>query len=218
MVTGHTNGGTVGLSERAPAGPDLEPSTRSLVRRGLLGDRSAFERLFLRILPRLRRWAHGRLPRRARSIGDTADIMQDAAVRVWRQIGSLRVDRCGDLEAYIRQAALNRIRDEARRVGRRPDDEPINFDLADSSPSPLQLALGQELFNRQQDSFSRLAPDEREILIARFEFGYKYEQIATLMAKPSAAAARMAVNRILERLRGQADGGRPELDPREHSG
>jgi RNA polymerase sigma-70 factor, ECF subfamily len=219
MVTGHPNGETVGPSERTPGGSNFEASTRSLVRRGLLGDRWAFERLFERILPGLRRWVHGRLPRRARGTGDTADIVQDAAMRVWRQLGSLRVDRSGDLEAYIRQAARNRIRDEARRLGRRPDDEPINLDLPEDSPSPLEQVLGQELFNRQRESFSRLAPDEREILIARFEFGYKYEQIAALMGKPSAAAARMAVNRLLERLRGQADGGRSEaFDPSEHSG
>jgi RNA polymerase sigma-70 factor (ECF subfamily) len=153
----------------------------------------------------LRRWAHGRLPRGARNVSDTADVIQDAAVGVWRRLDGLRLDRPGDLDAYIRQAVQNRLHDEARRTRTRPESAPIDADLPDGSPSPLERTVRRELFERHSELLNQLSPQDREMLIARFEFGYSYEQIAALLSKPSAAAARMAVNRVLERLRRPAE-------------
>jgi RNA polymerase sigma-70 factor (ECF subfamily) len=47
---------------------------------------------------------------------------------------------------------------------------------------------------------SRLRPDDREVVIARVEMDMSYEEIAQLLGKPSADAARMAVHRALLRL------------------
>ena len=180
-----------------------QASTRSLLRRGRLGDREALDRLFGRLLLGVRRWAHGRLPRGARDLHDTADLVQDAAVGVWRHLDHINLERPGDLDAYVRQAVRNRIRDEARRVGRRPDAVPIDLDLElqDDSPSPLDRALTRDALTNRDALWVRLSSDERELLVARFQFGYSYEEIARLMSRPSSAAARMAVNRLVLRLR-----------------
>jgi RNA polymerase sigma factor (sigma-70 family) len=205
MDTSKGNGKMVAPSGPGLAQGNLEPSTKSLLRRGRSGDRRALDYLFGRVLSRLRGWAHGRLPRGARNVSDTADVIQDAAAGVWRRLDGLRLDRPGDLDAYIRQAVQNRIHDEARRTRTRPDSVPVDDDLPDTSPSPLECTVRRELFERREELFSLLSPQEREMLIARFEFGYSYEQIAVLLSKPSAAAARMAVNRVLERIRRPAE-------------
>jgi RNA polymerase sigma factor (sigma-70 family) len=183
-------------------------STRSLLRRGRLGDDMALNRLFGRVVLRLRRWAHGRLPSGARGSLETADVVQDAAAGVWRRLDGLRLERSGDLEAYIREAVRNRIHDESRRLARRPLSVPLDADIADPSPLPVDCVLRQQVFAGRQHLFCQLRPEEREILIARFEFGYSFDEIAILMSKPSAAAARMALNRILDRLRDVPAAGR----------
>jgi RNA polymerase sigma factor (sigma-70 family) len=132
---------------------------------------------------------------------DTADVVQDAAIRVWRRLDHIRVERPGDLDAYLRQAARNRIRDEARRIGRRPELTSLDVEPADGSPSPLDAVIADELLARDAGTWGRLTPEDRELLVARFQFGYSYEEVARLMARPSAAAARMAVNRVVARLR-----------------
>ena len=56
--------------ESGKPGPE---TTFSLVVRARGGDRAALDELCLRYLPRLRRWAHGRLPAWTRQAIDTED-------------------------------------------------------------------------------------------------------------------------------------------------
>jgi RNA polymerase sigma factor (sigma-70 family) len=178
-----------------------QASTKTLVRRGRMGDQFALDRLFSRLMGALRRWAHGRLPTRARDLGDTVDVVQDAALGVWRRLDHLELETTGDLEAYVREAVRNRIRDEARRLQRRPDPVALDSRMPDGLPSPLEQAANQQAWKQYQVTFSQLREDEREAIVARFELGYTYDEVAALLRKPSAAAARMTVNRALDRLK-----------------
>jgi RNA polymerase sigma-70 factor (ECF subfamily) len=175
-------------------------STRSLIRRGRSGDRSALDRLFGRIVGPVRRWAHGRLPTNARRYTDTVDVVQDAALGVWRRLDHLDVTSPGDLEAYLRQAARNRILDEARRAARTPGVEPLDSNQPAAGLLPDEMAIGDEAIRRYRTALSQLSADERACLVARIELGYSYEETALLLDKASPAAARMAVNRAHQRL------------------
>ena len=58
------------------------------------GDDRTLEPLFARYLPRLRRWASGRLPRWVRDAGDTQDLVQDTLLSVLSEsMGSNRALR-----------------------------------------------------------------------------------------------------------------------------
>ena len=98
-------------------------STFYLIARVRAGDREALERLFARHLPPLQRWARGRLPKWARQLTDTDDLVQDALVQTFKRIDEFEPRRVGALQAYLRQAVLNRVRDEVRRKGRYPVTE-----------------------------------------------------------------------------------------------
>lgn len=176
-------------------------STKTLLRRGQAGDPSAFNRLFARLVPRLMRWTHGRLPRGARGMVDTRDVIQDAAFGAWRRADQIDLREPGDLEAYVRQAILNRIRDEARRLDRRPAPGLLTSTFPDDRPSTFEEVVGRELSARYEAASASLTADEREILVARLEFGYSYQQIADLLNKPSPDAARMATVRAVNRLK-----------------
>ena len=66
-------------------GRDTHSSFELLVR-AQDGDEAARNELCARYLPRLRRWAHGRLPVWAREHLDTEDIVQDTLLRSVRQL------------------------------------------------------------------------------------------------------------------------------------
>lgn len=96
---------------------DLE-STFDLIEKARDGDQEALEQLFARHLRPLKQWASGRLPRWARSLADTDDLVQDTLLQTFKRIDAFEPRRVGALQAYLRQAILNRVKDELRRRGR----------------------------------------------------------------------------------------------------
>ena len=175
-------------------------STIDLLARARNGETHAVDLLFERCLPALRRWARGRLPSRARDLADTQDLVQETVLHTLRRLDTFEPRHQGALQAYLRQALANRIRDELRRVSRRP--APIELDDAqpDESPTPLEHAIGREGMERYEAALQRLRPPDREAIVARFELQQSYEEVAVALGKPNADAARMAVTRALARL------------------
>lgn len=175
-------------------------SSLDLLQRAKAGDESALNELIARYLPRLERWASGRLPRWARDITDTQDLVQETLIRTFRRIEAFDAQGAGALQGYLRQAILNRIRDELRRAGRRPAPEPVDSAIEDEGISPLEAAIGAEAVGRYDRALARLRDEDREAVIARVELDCTNEEIAAMLGKPSANAARMAVSRALVRL------------------
>ena len=97
-----------------------DESTIELVLKARDGDRGAVQALLQRCLPEVRRWAHGRLPAHARDALDTGDLVQEAALRLLKRVDDFEPRHVGAMQAYLKQSIINRIRDEIRRVGRRP--------------------------------------------------------------------------------------------------
>ena len=175
-------------------------TTVDLVARVKSGDRDALDRLCSRFLPGLRRWASGRLPRWTRDLMDTDDVVQETVVRAMNRIGAFEARHEGALQAYLRQAVVNRIRDEVRRATRAPEAVGLNDNLSDHAASPLEEAIGHEALERYEAALGRLKPEEREAIVARIEMEWSYHEVAQALGKPSADAARMAVSRALLRL------------------
>lgn len=171
-----------------------------LLERVRQGDREALELLLRRYVPALRRWAHGRLPAWARDLADTEDLVQDTVFRTLQHLKTFQSRGDGSLQAYLRQAVLNRIRDECRRVGRRPRMGEIDESLAADAMSPLEAAVGVQAVERYEAALQRLRPADREMVVARIEMGFSYAEIAVMLGRPSADAARVAVARALVRL------------------
>jgi RNA polymerase sigma-70 factor (ECF subfamily) len=175
-------------------------STIDLIARARAGDERAVERLFQLHFHPLRRWASGRLPKWARSLADTDDLVQETLIRTFRRIEEFEPRRVGALQAYLRQAVLNRIRDELRQKGRAPAAGELDDVKADSAESPLELAIGGEAVERYEKALAALRPEEREVIIGRVEMGYTYQELADVLGKPSSEAARKAAERALIRL------------------
>ena len=176
-------------------------STIELLDRYKRGDNEAVSLLVERSLPPLKRWARGRLPDWARSLAETQDRVQDAVIRAIPHLKHFEARHPGALQAYLRQAIANHIRDEIRKVNSRP---PIGGDLPESKvdpgPSPLERAIGRERLDRYDAALAKLRPVEREAIVARLELQQSYEEVALALGKPSADAARMLVARAVKNL------------------
>ena len=184
----------------SPQDPEEWDSTIHILERARAGDYSAGRMLLERALPHLRRWTHGRIPSYGRGPADTEDVVQDAVLQALKHIDVFEHRSVGALQAYLRQAVVNGIRDVVRRVKRRGVPVEPPEDLENADPSPLEQAIMRERSEHFVEALQRLRPSDRQAIIWRVELGYSHEEIARRLGKPSAAAARMAVGRALTRL------------------
>jgi RNA polymerase sigma factor (sigma-70 family) len=186
----------LGSPQDAPGGE----TTQDLLARARKGDRASVDALFERCLPALRRWARGRLPQYARDLADTQDLVQETVMHTLHRLDAFEPRHQGALQAYLRQAVNNRIRDEIRRVQRRPVPVELQDVHADVGASPLERAIGREGIERYEAAMARLRASDREAIVARMELQQSYEEVAVALGKPNANAARVAVTRALAKL------------------
>ena len=191
----------VAMAVLPSAGLDDHPprevsSTERLVLLARRGCRAARDALYERYLPRLRIWARGRLPRRARDGLSTSDLVQDALTNTLARLAHFTPTRDGAFRAYLRLAVDNRIKDEVRRVRRRP------FVDALSDAAPLDVDDPSRYLDRWIDyrmTLGRMRPSARRLIVGRLELGYSLKQLAH-MDGSTEEAVRKALKRALKRL------------------
>lgn len=190
------------MSDVAPplGGVTNAASSLTLIVRAREGDETARDELCARYLPRLRRWAHGRLPVWARDHLDTEDIVQDTLWQSVKQLQGFTPAHERAFCAYVCEALRNRVRDAVRRAVRKPAGEPLPADAQAGDPSPLEQAVGRETYGRYEAALGRLREPDRELVVARVELHLDYQEIADLCGRPTVSAARVAVSRALLRL------------------
>jgi len=195
---------TDGDRESTPGVSSIRPleTTASLLSRIRAGDGVARDRLLARYDAALRRWTHGRLPAYARDLLDTNDLVQNCLVKALDHMQGFEPRREGAFLAYLRRIILNQIRDEIRRVRRRPGHDPLEEDHIDVAPSPVQIAIGREKLEKYERALASLPEDQQEAIIMSVEMGFTHLQIAEALGSPTANAARMFVARALVRLAG----------------
>lgn len=177
--------------------------TIELVLSARQGDRMALEALLERCLPPLKRWAHGRLPAHARGGLDTGDLVQEAAIHVLARLDKFEPRHVGAMQAYLRICVINRIRDEIRRVGRRPESVELTSEPTADETSPLEAVIRAEAYERYRSALGKLRTRDREMVVARVEVQWSIQEIAQRFSMASLDAARVAVSRSLKRLTAQ---------------
>jgi RNA polymerase sigma-70 factor (ECF subfamily) len=205
-------GGRMTAPAKAPARfvatPGLTPQGREtaaetsfdLLLRARLGDPDAQNELYRRYLPRLNRWARGQLPHGARSVLDTGDVVQEVLIKVIKALPEFEPRHEGGFQGFLRLILTHKLCDVARRVKRRPPGEALDDAIPDGGLSPLERAIGCENRERYQAACRRLSPDDRQVIFARLELGFSYEEAAQALGKPTPNAARVATRRAMIRL------------------
>jgi RNA polymerase sigma-70 factor (ECF subfamily) len=175
-------------------------STIALLIQVKAGDSAALEILITRYRPRLIRWAHRRLPTWARDLSETDDLVHDTLLKTLRNLNGFTPEREGGFQHYLRLAIGNAVRDEIRRVCKRPAMTSLDPSQPSDAPSPLERAIGQRRLARYEAALDRLSFDEREAVIARLEFGFTHGELADALGKSTPDAARKVCHRALGRL------------------
>ena len=172
-------------------------STATLLSLLRQGDDSARDRLVARYLPMLRRWAHGRLPARARDLNDTHDLVQIPLLSALKNVEQFESRHEGALLAYLRTTLLNAIRGEIRRVGRAGVVESLPEDSGMVGAETPLPRLDSDQWLDYENALAKLPEIKREAVLLRLEFGMSYAEIASALDRPSEAAASMMVSRAL---------------------
>lgn len=164
------------------------------------GDRGALNHLVNRELPQLERFARGKIPAWARSATDTQDVVQNVLVRVLPRLSSWESEAPGALRAFLRKAVANHVVDEIRKARRRISSPELLEALPDPTPSPLAQAINAEALTELREALAQIPESDRRLLAARFASGYRYAQVAERLERPSANAARVGVERAIQRV------------------
>jgi RNA polymerase sigma-70 factor (ECF subfamily) len=174
--------------------------TEQLLRRIRGGEEAARQALYERCLPLLRRWAHGRLPQRARDIADTDDLVQITLMRALRHLDEFDANGSGSFLAYLRQILLNEVRSELRKRQHHADTVDIDtVPLIDESASVAEQLVGHERWRHYEQALAEIDRHDQALIVLRLEFGLAYPEIA-LETGSTANAVRMRVTRALKVL------------------
>jgi len=174
--------------------------TEELLRLIRAGDESAREGLYLRCLPLLTRWAHGRLPRGVRDVADTDDLVQVTLLRALKHLHEFETAGAGSFLAYLRQILLNEVRGEMRKRQVRGEQVPVeDVPLVDAQDSAIEQLVGRERLHAYESAVAELNKRQQELIVMRLEFGMSYPEIA-LETGDSPDSVRMALGRALKNL------------------
>ncbi len=135
-----------------------------------------------------------------RDLADTHDLVQDVMFEAFRRLECFEIRGQGAFIAYLRRALLNRVSNEIRRVSRRPASEALEENTASAAPSALDEVLGREAVEWSESALQALSESDRTAIVSRVELRCSYDEIAQILDKSNAAAARQAVSRALRRL------------------
>ena len=155
---------------------------RDLVGRARQGDREAFSQLIMQYQVPLYNMAL----RMVGSREDAADITQEAFLRGWEKIRSLRD---APFKSWLFQIAVNLCYDHfrrGRRYGVMPDEEQGGkiVGLGVAMPDPQERAEANERGRVVRESIEALDSDMRTALVLRDVNGMAYDEIARITGVP----------------------------------
>lgn len=181
-------------------GARVSSTSGATAERLVAGGFRAVAQLAVSLVPALRRWAHGRLPRRARRRCDTEDLLQEALLGALEHMDELRATSPNALQCYLRRSIQNRICNERRRASLGEVENLGALDFADRRASPARELEETEHRERFRRAVLRLEPRFQELLIGWLELGLSWQDLAGACGFSSADAARMAAKRAVYRV------------------
>ena len=181
--------------------------TVDLIVKAKQGDQQALGAVLERCLPPLTRWTHGKLPPVARESADTTVLVRQAVSNMLIHLDRFEPrEHVGAMQAYLRQSVLNDIRSRLRVVARRDLPRDQGDGLPPDEPDPLDQTIAQQSFESYRAALTRLRVRDRELIVARIESEWTFEEIRDHFAFRTTNAVRLALARALRRLRAILDG------------
>jgi RNA polymerase sigma-70 factor (ECF subfamily) len=164
---------------------------RETVERAIAGDHDAFARLAAAAIRRM----YGTARLIVRDDAAAEDATQEALVKAWRHLPSLRdPDR---FEAWLYRLLVNACRGQLRRPDRPSAIEVDVADLSRGSGDPEVVFADRDELER---GFRRLDADHRVVVILHFYRGYSVPEVAEIVGIPL-GTAKSRIHRATNLLR-----------------
>jgi RNA polymerase sigma-70 factor (ECF subfamily) len=182
-----------------------EQDVHRLLQRIAAGDLLAVHLFYRRVEPFLRGLARRWLDVRLRRHLDSNDVVQSVMRRIVGASTKARFEDEARALAWAATIVRNRIRAEARRAKSHRGEEPTTSIeesvLEGSTPSPVDSASNAEEVQALRTAMDALPEDEREAIVLHDFHELEFAQVAKVLKRPSADAARKLHARALARLR-----------------
>jgi RNA polymerase sigma-70 factor (ECF subfamily) len=183
------------------APPDAgEPE--DLLRRLRAGERAAFEELFARHRPYLRRFAEIRLDARLRARVDPSDVVQETYLEAFRRLANYLDQPPMPFRLWLRRIAQDRALKAqrhhlgtARRTVNREVPLPerssllLARQLLAAGSTPSQHLDHRALAGRLRQAVAQLPPTDREVILLRHFEGLSNQEVGYLLGIDPAAAS-----------------------------
>ena len=154
---------------------------------------------FLALYERHVRRIHGYVRLRIADPAAAEDVTSEVFLTALAKLGDFRGH--GSFGAWLFRIAQNKVRAAYRTAPEVEFDQDVHAEVA---PGPEEGLLWQERIAELRRLLAGLEPDAQDLLALRYGAGLPYDEIGPLL-NMSAGAARVAVHRILEDLRGRYD-------------
>ena len=190
--------------------------TRDQVHAAQSGDAEALNALFERYLPRVTRLVAARLGEQWVELASEEDLVQESFVDALKALRGGKVATDGDFCNWMAKCVQNNIRDQFRRAHagkrdrKRERPNPVLGEtfltetiLDADTPTPSQVALGNETEGRLEAALQGLGSVYREVISLRAYCGMSYREIAETMGLPSENTANVLFLRARAELRGR---------------
>jgi RNA polymerase sigma-70 factor (ECF subfamily) len=164
---------------------------QELVLAATLGDEVAFARLIESEAPR----AYRAVLAVVRSPEDAQEVMQDASIRAWRQLGGLRDP--GNWPAWFRRIAVRQAFDCAGHRKRRQVRE-LDFDSIEDPGGPDPTAVWAR-HATVMAALAKLSKDDRAVLGLRYGSDLAVPEVAAALGIPL-GSAKSRLHRATSRL------------------
>jgi RNA polymerase sigma-70 factor (ECF subfamily) len=132
------------------------------------------------------------------------DVRQEVFMRVFRHASTY--DPKYAFTTWLFRIAVNQLRTWQTRE-RRPDRSAMSLDdmrddpaFVTGKPSPAREAMNEELKLRVRATLDALSPEERELLLLRFQMEMNYREIGEVLGLPE-TTAKTRVYALLVRMR-----------------
>lgn len=203
---------------------DADALVVALLERWRADSRSGVSEIYHRYSRRLLEIVHARMTRAIRRSLEPADIVHAVFGRLLGVVPPPGIRRESELLAYLATAAENELHDQHRyetrlrrdrRAERRLEDVPgFESDLQRANPTPSEVAMGHEAYERFRDALAELPETQRDVYVEAKLIGCTSEEGARRLGLPSAEAFRQALARAVARLTLAMAGSAPQRPSR----
>ena len=158
----------------------------SLLQRAKNGDQAAFGEL----VTLYEKKVYALALRMCKHPEDAAEASQEAFLAAWQGLKFFRGEASFSTWLYrlTSNACVDLLRKEQRHraaAGPSLDDEEVYLDVADSAPSPHDIAEKGELKEQIEAGLRALSPEHREVLVLREMHQLSYDEIAETLSLDS---------------------------------